>query len=621
MNTPIPLILHLFLLIWIFALPIQTTLASEPDNNVSIGVLAYNGKQQTMLRWKPTANYLGEHIPSHSFNILPLAHEELVHAINKGQVDFILTNPGHYIDLEVKFGATRIATFKSRFNNQVLTRFGAVVFTLTGGNIKQLSSLKNRNVAAVSEAAFGGFQMAHRELLLNGINAYDDLSLMWLGFPQKDIVRAVIAGTADAGIVRTGILEKMIASGEIDQKDIRVLAPKQNEDFPLRLSTDLYPEWPIARLPETDPGLAKQVAITLLQMPEQALPAIASGGAGWTIPLDYLNVHEMFRDLQIDPYHTKSSEFPGDSKTYKYSVISLSLLLTLISFIMFFVLRNNRRLKFSEQSLKEQRNTLANELEHYTGELNQVNSASQAYIESRNQFENISHEGSETLQAMENILDRQDLNREQRIQSFVDVAQQYLGEEVAAFSVYDGKAFTSGAYCPDNDTPVSLLSNDLASQALKTNQIIQVGENLQWQSYLAYAFKISDDYTGLLELATPIHSGTDLPEHKTTLQFELGLRIFSLIAHNIANEIKLLRNEGGTDEKLQQSQSRFDHMTKRESEVLQLVANGESNKSIARELDISTKTVELHRANLLRKTSTKSSVKLVKLATQAMLVD
>ncbi len=83
----------------------------------------------------------------------------------------------------------------------------------------------------------------------------------------------------------------------------------------------------------------------------------------------------------------------------------------------------------------------------------------------------------------------------------------------------------------------------------------------------------------------------------------------------------MLRYEGGADEKLQQSQSRFDHMTKREREVLQLVADGESNKSIARKLDISTKTVELHRANLLRKTSTKSSVKLVKLATQAMLVD
>ena len=437
---------------------------------------------------------------------------------------------------------------------------------------------------------------------------------MWLGFPQKDIVRAVIEGTADAGIVRTGILEKMIASGEIDKTDIRVLAPKQVENFPLRLSTDLYPEWPIARLPETDPGLAKQVAITLLQMPEQASSAIASGGAGWTIPLDYLNVHELFRALQIDPYHTKPSELLDTSQNYKNSLIFVSLIFVFSCLVIFFVLRINRQLKISEQLLTEQRNILA-------GELSQANSASQVHIETRNQFENILHEGSETLQAMAVILDRQDLNHEQRIQSFVDLAQQYLGEEVAVFAVHDGKEFSTGAYCPDEDTPMRLLSNELARQALRTNQIIQVSEHLQWQSYLAYAFKISDDYTGLLEMATPMHSSTDLPEHKATLQYELGLRIFSLIAHNIANEIVLLRYESGADEKLQQSQSRFDHMTKREREVLQLVADGESNKSIARKLDISTKTVELHRANLLRKTSTKSSVKLVKLATQAMLVD
>jgi len=48
-------------------------------------------------------------------------------------------------------------------------------------------------------------------------------------------------------------------------------------------------------------------------------------------------------------------------------------------------------------------------------------------------------------------------------------------------------------------------------------------------------------------------------------------------------------------------------------EVLKLLTQGEPTKSMARILDISTKTVEMHRANLLRKTNAKSSTELVQL--------
>jgi ABC-type phosphate/phosphonate transport system substrate-binding protein len=91
-----------------FVFSVQISAAELSPDSISIGVLAYNGKQQALARWKPTAEYLAQHIHSHSFEIVPLTHEEFIHAINKGQLEFILTNPGHYITLEVKFGVTRI---------------------------------------------------------------------------------------------------------------------------------------------------------------------------------------------------------------------------------------------------------------------------------------------------------------------------------------------------------------------------------------------------------------------------------------------------------------------------------------------------------------------------------
>jgi two-component system response regulator FixJ len=61
---------------------------------------------------------------------------------------------------------------------------------------------------------------------------------------------------------------------------------------------------------------------------------------------------------------------------------------------------------------------------------------------------------------------------------------------------------------------------------------------------------------------------------------------------------------------------RFATLTKREREVMQKVVEGKLNKVTAYELGISNKTVELHRANVMKKMQIKSVVELVKICTQ-----
>jgi DNA-binding NarL/FixJ family response regulator len=52
-------------------------------------------------------------------------------------------------------------------------------------------------------------------------------------------------------------------------------------------------------------------------------------------------------------------------------------------------------------------------------------------------------------------------------------------------------------------------------------------------------------------------------------------------------------------------------LSKREIEVVQLIKEGLSSKKIARSLDISLKTVEVHRYNILRKLKLKNTASLV----------
>lgn len=58
----------------------------------------------------------------------------------------------------------------------------------------------------------------------------------------------------------------------------------------------------------------------------------------------------------------------------------------------------------------------------------------------------------------------------------------------------------------------------------------------------------------------------------------------------------------------------FDSLTDREREVFQLAAEGLSNPQIAERLSLSARTVEMHRANLMKKLGLKTQTELVKYA-------
>ena len=62
-------------------------------------------------------------------------------------------------------------------------------------------------------------------------------------------------------------------------------------------------------------------------------------------------------------------------------------------------------------------------------------------------------------------------------------------------------------------------------------------------------------------------------------------------------------------------------LSKRETEVLQLICQGHTNYEIAEKLHISPKTVDNHRTNLLSKTSTRNSAHLVMFAIKQHLVE
>ena len=306
------------------------SVVAEP---VTVGVLAHRGVDTAIEMWSPTVKFLAEQIPGREFRLAPLDLHEMPAALDRGELDFIMTNPGNYVELEAGYGITRIATLKNIRQGKPSRTFGAVIFTnARRADIRTLADLRGKVFVAVDKGAFGGFQMAWRELEDAGIDPFNDFrELRFSGFPQDNIVLDVLNGRVDAGTVRTDILEGMASQGRIELADFHILNRQAGGDFPFLRSTRLYPEWAFAKCRSTPDALASEVAIALLQMPADHPASRAGDYAGWTVPLNYQPVHDLFMQLQIGPYARPARFTLVDAITRYWYWFMLLLFLVLFS--------------------------------------------------------------------------------------------------------------------------------------------------------------------------------------------------------------------------------------------------------------------------------------------------
>jgi two-component system sensor histidine kinase TtrS len=352
---------HCFLLLATLLLPFAAS--GAPEEEIRIGVLSHRGETSTLSVWTPTADYLSATLAGYRFTIVPLAFDRVNGAVGTGAVDFILVNPGIYVNLEVKYRVSRIATMNNRRGNNVpYNIFGGVIFSRRDRlDLKHLEDLRGQRFIAVDETSLGGFQMAWRELAVTGIDPYKDFSALIFGGIHDDVVLAVLNRDVDVGTVRTDILERMAAAGTVQLDDFRIINPQTNAEFPFAHSTRLYPEWPFSKVRHVSNDLAQEVAIALLQMPADHLAALAGNYAGWTIPLDYEPVHELFRELNLPPYQLPSRFTLWDAVTrYWYGLVFGAAMLVFLGVAIWWETRLNKRLKMSKLRLELQHELILN---------------------------------------------------------------------------------------------------------------------------------------------------------------------------------------------------------------------------------------------------------------------
>jgi two-component system sensor histidine kinase TtrS len=336
--------------------------SSQSYRSVRIGILNHRGKEATLGNWGALASYLTQQIPEHRFEIAPLSFDEIESVVQFGEVDFVLVDPGLYVGLEQRYRVSRIATLNNRSGNLDYNLFGGVIFARADRrDIRTLKDLAGKRFAAVYETSFGGFQIAWREMKARGVDPWQDMGRLEFAGTQDQVVFDVLEGRADAGTVRTNILEMLAVAGRITMDDVKVINPKVHNEFFLAHSTQLYPEWPFSKVYHTPNALAQQVAVALLNLPHEHPAAQAAGHSGWTIPLDYQPVHELLRELNLPPYRAMNQFTLTDAiQRYWYWLLAALLVLVASTLVAVVVIRLNRELARSKQRLEERHELILN---------------------------------------------------------------------------------------------------------------------------------------------------------------------------------------------------------------------------------------------------------------------
>jgi len=347
---------------------ISTNNAQQEAKSAKIGVLTQHGPEQCLAKWGPTAEYLTDAISGWSFSIVPLTPDELYTAVRDGRVDFVLATSSLYVELEVFYGASRIATLRNVYPKGMYTYFGGVLFCRSDrSDIRELNDLNGKTLMGLHEQACTAWHAVWLEMLENNVDPFKDLRKIEFGGSNKAIIEAVRTGRVDVGAVRSDAFERMKFTGKIKADEFRVIHERNQEhkDVPFSHSTQVFSEKPMAKLNHTPDELAEKVAAALIEMSPESSAARAAECGGWTIPHNYQSVHDCLKRLRVSPYEDYGKiTLAGVFRQYGPWLITIIVLIVLVVGSLVFILALKNRLSSAQKVILEHQITEISDRAH-----------------------------------------------------------------------------------------------------------------------------------------------------------------------------------------------------------------------------------------------------------------
>lgn len=325
-------------------------LSSYAKDKIHFGVFSYLGYEETREKYQPLVDYLNRTLDQKVI-LEVLTQEEMNDKIAKNELDIITTNPTHFLVIRHQYPLSgAIATLVSFSKGIQTSRLGGVIVVPQSSPIRTLSDIEGKTIATPSTKNMGGFRAQAYELFQAGVDLSDKKTkIIETLASHQEVVHDILEHKADVGFIRDGVLEGMIEKGEISADDLRIIHEQHDTIHPYKVSTKLYPEWPIFALPNADIHDVKDFLAALLTLEPTDEAIKQAGFYGYTLPADYLEVEQLARDLRLPPFDKAPSFTWLDIWNQHKNNITIALIAFV--FILLYYLREQHRKRLFESLL------------------------------------------------------------------------------------------------------------------------------------------------------------------------------------------------------------------------------------------------------------------------------
>ncbi len=324
----------------------------------SVGVLAMRGDAATARDWQPLIDSLNGSVGGERFRLQPLDLTQMREAVNRGSVQFVVTNPAQFVQLNSRYHLRWLASLRAANGDRATGNIiGSVILVRRDSGITTPQALMGKTLGAIDPQAFGGYLTGYKALSDAGMRPDRDFHLRFTGFPADALLYLLRERAIQAAIVPVCLLEKMDREGLINPADFRPLL-QWPTSVPCVSSTPLYPNWSFAALPGLDNSLVDAVARALLTAPPQS-------PFQWGAPVSTSEVEALLRAVNQHPEQRRlwldiKSWLIQHQTAVGLSLAVLALLIVNHIWIALLVRRRGRQLLHAGEQLRRQEQALEN---------------------------------------------------------------------------------------------------------------------------------------------------------------------------------------------------------------------------------------------------------------------
>ncbi|MFW5399350.1 tetrathionate respiration histidine kinase TtrS [Yersinia sp. 1252 StPb PI] len=326
-------------------------------NDWTIGVLALRGDAQALAHWQPLADRLNQHLPGQHFQLLALDLNAMKSAVQQNRVDFLLTNPAQYVQIDNHYPLRWLVSLRSSHEPDSTSRnvIGSVILVRADSDIHNPQGLIGKRVGAVSPDAFGGYLLGYKVLRDAGLQPERDFQLHFSGFPVDALIYLLRDRAISAAIVPTCLLEDMQAEGLAHTADFKPLLAKKTA-IPCLSSSELYPNWSFAALSQVPDELADNVTRILLSPDGDKTPQ-------WGAPSSTSQVESLLRSINQHPQQPQFWQQTLDwAQQHRLLIVAIAVILLLLAanhiWVAFLVRRRSQQLEQLHQQLRARESAL-----------------------------------------------------------------------------------------------------------------------------------------------------------------------------------------------------------------------------------------------------------------------